>query len=68
MDQIKNSDDSHLMYFLGLLEISPITPKSPTEGEFTRSTEERIIDNVECAQISGSFGLFYISLYNCSLI
>ncbi|KAE9553897.1 hypothetical protein FO519_002886 [Halicephalobus sp. NKZ332] len=54
MDQTKAPDDSHLMYFLGRLEIPPIIPKCLAEGETVRSTEERIIDNIECAQLSGN--------------
>uniref|UniRef100_A0AC34Q1X8 PID domain-containing protein n=1 Tax=Panagrolaimus sp. JU765 TaxID=591449 RepID=A0AC34Q1X8_9BILA len=43
-----------MMYFLGLLEIPPIIPENNIANDVTRSTEERIVEHIECAQLAGN--------------
>ena len=51
MAHLPNFEGVHQLYYLGALEIPPITPPS-TEGQ-SRSIEERIVDHVETAQLTG---------------
>ena len=57
MAHLTNFDGVYQLYYLGLIEILPILP--PNNDGHSRSIEERIIDHVETAQLSG-FKIFFL--------